>query len=117
MRPDELSMGNDADAGSLAINQSAIQGEPGTGYEPGGDLGEFECENCEFFNAGSCRQPDMMQKSKLPKSQDGGVQVDPEGCCEYVKRVGRKETPAQEASENESLPAEHPLNQLRAKRL
>jgi hypothetical protein len=76
----------------VTINLAAIKGEPGTGYEPAGDLGEFECENCKYFTApNACDQKDMKAKSKQPRLPDGKVKVDPEGCCEYVSRVGRKD--------------------------
>lgn len=75
------------------INAFAIKGEKGTGYEASNGLGEFECENCEYFKKSnsSCGQKDMKEKSKLPRTSDGRVKVDPEGCCEYVERVGRKD--------------------------
>lgn len=76
--------------GADGINVSAIQGEPGTGFEKAGDLGEFECGNCKFMRDAGCHQPDMMAKSKEPRLKDGSVKVDEEDCCEYVKRVGRK---------------------------
>jgi len=75
----------------LQINSAAVKGEPGTGYEPPGGKGEFECQNCEYFKDNSCGQPDMMKNSRQPRAANGRVQVDPEGCCEYVSRVGRKE--------------------------
>ena len=75
------------------INSASVKGEPGTGYEPGGDKGEFECENCRYFRMmdHSCGQKDMMRRSKLERTDEGRVLVDPEGCCEYVDRVGRKD--------------------------
>lgn len=76
-----------------AITTSAVRGEPGTGYESPGKLGEFECENCKYFTAkdNGCGQKDMKKKSKRKRLQDGRVLVEPEGCCEYVWRVGRKD--------------------------
>jgi hypothetical protein len=78
------------------LNPKHIKGEPGTGFEKAGDLGEFECGNCRFFDPKSpgCRQPDMMAKSKQPRLKDGRVQVEHEDCCEYVDRVGRKDNDA-----------------------
>lgn len=77
----------------VTINVSAVKGEPGTGFEKAGDLGEFECGNCEYFNAkaSACSQKDMMKNSKQPRLKDGRVSVDAEDCCEYVERVGRKD--------------------------
>jgi len=78
-----------------------IHGEASTGYEDG-QLGEFECENCSFFDAdsSSCGQPTMMAKSKQPKLDSGRVEVDPEGCCEFVDRIGKvEEHEAEELSE------------------
>lgn len=77
----------------LGIVQSQVQGEPGTGYESPKNLGEFECENCAYFDSktSSCGQPTMKARSKRPKLENGRVKVEPEGCCEYVKRVGRKD--------------------------
>jgi hypothetical protein len=77
------------------INQAAIGGEPGTGYE-GPTGGEFECENCEYFDPDtvSCGQDDMVKNSKRPKiDRDGSMRVvvHPEGCCEYVKRIGKED--------------------------
>jgi hypothetical protein len=78
---------------SATVNQSAILGEPGTGYEGPDGKGEFECENCSFFDEDtvSCGQADMVAKSKRPKIENGRVVVHPEGCCEYVKRIGKTE--------------------------
>ena len=75
------------------INIAAINGEPGTGFEKAGDLGEFECGNCEYFDpeANACDQKDMKAKSKQPRLKDGRVSVEPEDCCEYVERVGRED--------------------------
>lgn len=76
----------------VTINPAAIKGEPGTGYEAPGDLGEFECGNCKYFTApNACGQKDMKAKSKQPRLPDGKVKVDEAGCCEYVERVGRKD--------------------------
>ena len=77
----------------LGVPQSQIQGEPGTGYEPPKNLGEFECENCEYFDpkTSSCGQGTMKAKSRLPRLENGRVKVHPEGCCEFVKRIGRIE--------------------------
>jgi hypothetical protein len=71
----------------VQINQGSIKGEPGTGYE-GPEGGTFSCGNCEYFkNAdSSCGQKDMMEKSKRPKTSEGRVKVESEGCCEYVER-------------------------------
>ena len=72
------------------INQSAIKGESGTGFEKAGDKGEFECGNCKYFDAvnGACEQPDMVRLSKQPRLSDGRPSVDAEDCCEYVDRIG-----------------------------
>ena len=72
------------------INQFAIKGQKGTGYE-GPDKGEFSCRNCEYFRASnsSCGQKDMMEKSVNSKTSDGRIKVDPLGCCEYIDREGR----------------------------
>ncbi len=74
----------------LEFNQSAIQGEPGTGYENEDGKGEFSCRNCEYYQAktSSCGQEDMMKKSKRPRIANGRVQVEAKGCCEYVDRMG-----------------------------
>lgn len=74
------------------VKQSAVLGEEGTGYE-GPEGGEFECGNCKFFDEEtvSCGQKDMMAKSKRPKIPNGRVVVHPDGCCEYVDRVGEEE--------------------------
>jgi hypothetical protein len=73
------------------INQFAIKGQKGTGYEDPGTKGEFSCRNCEYFRASnsSCGQRDMKEKSTNPKTSDGRVKVDPLGCCEYVEREGK----------------------------
>lgn len=75
----------------LEIDSAHVKGEPGTGFEKAGDLGEFECGNCRFFDGKSCGQIDMMQRSKQPRLPNGRVKVDEEDCCEYVDRVGRKD--------------------------
>lgn len=71
------------------INQSAIKGEAGTGFEKRGDKGPFECGNCHYFSNGLCRQQDMVEKSRQPK-KDGRVEVDAEDCCEFIERVGKR---------------------------
>lgn len=75
------------------VRQSAIKGEPGTGYESPDGKGEFECENCHYFDLDDhgCDQKDMKAKSKRKRLIDGRVLVEPEGCCEFVDRVGRKD--------------------------
>jgi hypothetical protein len=74
----------------------AIQGEMGTGFEKAGTLGEFECENCLYFDAaeGACNQETMKAISKQPRLADGRVSVAAEDCCEYVKRMGKKDEDA-----------------------
>ena len=74
------------------INASAIRGESSTGYESENNLGEFECANCKYFREpDECSQEDMKKYSKQPRRSNGNVRVDPEGCCEYVWRMGRKD--------------------------
>lgn len=76
------------------VDESAIRGEPNTGYENEKGLGEFECENCKFFHRspdpkyGGCWEKNMMKYSRQPRLKDGHVKVEAEGCCEYVVRVG-----------------------------
>jgi len=73
------------------INSNNVHGEPWTGYEDGGDKGEFECENCTFYEreTSSCGQSDMILHSKQPKvAGSERIVVSPEGCCEYVDRKG-----------------------------
>jgi hypothetical protein len=70
----------------MAIDASAVNGEPGTGYEPPEGKGPFQCSNCEYFRDGSCGQKTMRERSKLPRVEDGRVKVDPAGCCEYIDR-------------------------------
>ena len=72
------------------INQFAIKGEAGTGFEERGNKGPFECGNCEYFKDGSCGQKDMMAKSKHPKTANGRIKVDADDCCEYIERVGKE---------------------------
>ena len=71
------------------LNLKAIRGEPGTGFEKAGRLGEFECGNCRYFRDGGCSQKDMKKNSKQPRLPDGRVKVDAEDCCEFVARVGK----------------------------
>lgn len=73
----------------VAIDSTKVKGEPGTGYEPPNGKGPFKCGNCHYFKDGSCGQETMMQLSKQPRTDGNRVQVDPEGCCEYVERVGQ----------------------------
>lgn len=70
------------------INQFAIKGEPGTGFEKRGKKGPFECGNCEYYKEGSCGQKDMMAKSKEPKLPNGRIKVAATDCCEYIERNG-----------------------------
>jgi hypothetical protein len=74
------------------IDQSQIKGEKFTGYE-GPAKGPFACSNCSYFEAGSCGQKTMMEKSNQPRADDGRVKVDPKGCCEFISRVGKKSDP------------------------
>lgn len=69
------------------INERAIKGEKGTGYE-GPEGGAFRCSNCEYFSAtnDSCGQEDMMRESRREKLPSGRIAVEPGGCCEYVER-------------------------------
>lgn len=73
------------------INQFAIKGEEGTGYEDESGKGDFNCYNCEYVNLStkSCGQKDMIKKSKRKKLPSGRVCVGALGCCEYVDRKGR----------------------------
>lgn len=73
----------------ITIDSSEVKGEPGTGYEGPDGKGPFNCGNCEYFKNGSCGQKTMMERSKLPKTENGRVQVNAEGCCEYVSRVSK----------------------------
>lgn len=74
------------------LNEKAIKGEKYTGFEKAGDLGEFECGNCRYFDGESCGQQDMMEYSKQPRVKGSRrVRVDAEDCCEYISRVGRKD--------------------------
>ncbi len=108
---------NAAPAAGEMGNSSAIKGEAGTGFEKAGDLGEFECGNCSFFDTNACHQGDMMQKSTQPKNPDGSVQVEAEDCCEFVDRQGsNKQASDTSGMTRQGNPAaEHPLQQLRAK--
>jgi hypothetical protein len=83
----------DESAGLVVLDIFAVQGEQGTGFEKAGTLGEFECGNCLYFDAsaGACNQADMKKFSKQPRLADGRVSVAEEDCCEYVKRVGKKD--------------------------
>lgn len=78
----------------VQINESAIHGDPGTGFETrfvnGVDKGDFSCGNCHYFVDGNaCMQEDMKRMSKRPKHPNGNVVVDALDCCEYVSRVGK----------------------------
>ena len=72
-----------------AIDESAVKGEPGTGYEDPNGKGPFQCGNCEYFRDNSCGQKTMMKVSKRPRTPEGRVKVKAEGCCEYVDRIGK----------------------------
>lgn len=83
------------------IDVFAIQGEMGTGFEKAGDLGEFECGNCRYFDAaaGACDQGTMKTWSKQPRLADGRVSVSDEDCCEYVFRVGKQDNDNEKTDE------------------
>lgn len=70
-----------------------VKGEPFTGFEMPQGNGEFECENCEYYDEDtvSCGQSTMMAKSTRPKLPNGRVIVHPEACCEFVNRIGKKD--------------------------
>lgn len=72
--------------GLVQINSKSVKGEPGTGFEEGGDKGPFECGNCSYFGGDHCGQKDMMKLSKQPRNKDGYPIVDAADCCDYVSR-------------------------------
>jgi hypothetical protein len=77
---------------SELVDQSAIKGEKGTGYESRGTKGPFQCSNCEYFSGkggNTCGEKNMLKMSKQPKVNSGRVIVDPKGCCEYIERIGK----------------------------
>lgn len=80
-----------AERAAIRKPKGVIHGEAGTGYE-NGKLGEFECENCHYYRESdsSCGQSTMVALSKQPKVGTR-VKVDPEGCCEFVDRMGKIE--------------------------
>ena len=82
-----------ARAGIKTAVVGKILGEPITGYEAPKGLGEFECENCRFYRASdsSCGQITMKRHSKQPRTDDGRIKVDAEGCCEFISRIGKVE--------------------------
>lgn len=90
-RPGSDRLGEPADL--IQVDAFAIQGEMGTGFEKAANLGEFECGNCRYFDAaaGACSQSTMMAISKQPRLADGRVSVAAEDCCEYVRRIGKKD--------------------------
>ena len=71
------------------INEAAIKGEPGTGFEKLGTKGPFKCGNCKYFHNSSCGQEDMIKLSKEPRTKDGRVVVAAGDCCEYIERTGK----------------------------
>ena len=73
----------------VQINSKSVKGEPGTGFEEGGDMGPFECGNCHYFDKDHCEQADMKKLSKQPRNAQGYPMVDGDDCCEYVSRVGK----------------------------
>jgi hypothetical protein len=99
----------------IQIDSSHVKGEAGTGYE-GPEKGPFSCSNCEFYSKGSCGQSTMMERSKLPKTENGRVVVDPGGCCEYVNRKGEKKEATMKkswmkpAGKSSQAPDETPTN-------
>lgn len=78
------------------IDESAIQGERGTGFERAGTKGPFECGNCRYFIGGpggpGCGQADMKRHSRQPRLPDGRVQVDGDDCCEFAVQDRAGET-------------------------
>jgi hypothetical protein len=101
----------------MLINIKGIKGEKSTGYEPrvvdGKDMGEFECENCKFFDPAnsSCGKKEMVQRARAQgielvegKNENGTKgrrPVDPEGCCEFVVRIGRPDEDEREKTRTE----------------
>jgi hypothetical protein len=87
------------------IDERFIKGEPHTGFEKAGTLGEFECGNCSFMqNDGGCDHPMMMKYSTQPRLENGRVIVQPEDCCEYVDRVGKPDLDVNEALDALAFP-------------
>lgn len=90
----------------MLIDIKGIAGEKNTGYEPrsvnGKDMGDFACDNCKFFDPdnSSCGKKEMIQRARAQgiklvegKNENGTKgrrTVDPNGCCEFVKRIGKK---------------------------
>lgn len=68
------------------VEQSAIRGEPGTGFEKADAKGPFECGNCRYMAQGACTNAIMKKLSKQPRNEQGNVLVDEKDCCEYVWR-------------------------------
>ena len=69
-----------------------ILGEPKTGYENEDGKGEFECENCHYYDPkdSSCGESNMVKNSRQPMNDRGRREVEPEGCCEFVDRIGKE---------------------------
>jgi len=118
----------------IQIDSAKVKGEPGTGYEASDGKGPFACSNCNYFRPGdqivytgpggqdpqtpnmaekgmgSCGQQTMVQVSKQPKTPDGRVEVDPEGCCEYVERKGSAKKDAFKAATDARQNSKAPFN-------
>lgn len=73
------------------INEAAVHGEKGTGYQAPKD-GPFRCSNCEYFNASTdgCSGENMKKLSKLPTLPSGDVQVEAGAHCVYYEKKGRE---------------------------
>jgi hypothetical protein len=85
---DDMAPTHEEPDGDEGIDQSGIQGEPGTGYE-GPEGGAFACGNCQHMEQeGTCNEPHMIKLSQQPRGQNGHPTVDAGGCCEFVNRGG-----------------------------
>lgn len=89
----------------MLINIKGIAGEKSTGYEPrvidGKDMGDFSCDNCKFFDHdnNSCGKKEMVQRARAQRialvegKNENGTKgrrpVDPRGCCEFIRRLGK----------------------------
>jgi hypothetical protein len=71
---------------SKQINDSAVQGEKGTGFQKGNGA-PFRCSNCEYFRKpDACVGENMKKLSDQPRHPDGSVVVSPDDFCVYIER-------------------------------
>src|SRR3954469_18997931 len=61
-------------------------------YEPVA-TGKDHCQECSYFTAGVCTNPEVAKDPDVPASPHGGKAVSPQGWCKEFDRLVQVDTP------------------------